>query len=131
MSELDEIRRKRMQQLQQQQQMAAAQQGASIEQMQQEEARKQQFEQEKKNALRQIMSPEARQRLANLRLTKPELVNGIEMQLISLAQAGRLQIPVTDATLKQILKETMGSKREIHLTIPSGHFTLEFLYFKI
>ena len=85
MSELDEIRRKRMQQLQQQQQMAAAQQGASIEQMQQEEARKQQFEQEKKNALRQIMSPEARQRLANLRLTKPELVNGIEMQLISLA----------------------------------------------
>lgn len=116
MSELDEIRRKRMQQLQQQQQMAAAQQGASIEQMQQEEARKQQFEQEKKNALRQIMSPDARQRLANLRLTKPELVNGIEMQLISLAQAGRLQIPVTDATLKQILKETMGSKREIHIT---------------
>lgn len=115
MSELDEIRRRRMEQLQQQQ-LAAQQQGASLEQMQQEEMRRQQFEEEKKNALRQILSPEARQRLSNLRLTKPDLVNAIEMQLISLAQAGRLQIPVTDATLKQILKETSGKKHEIKIT---------------
>lgn len=115
MSELDEIRRRRMEQLQQQQ-LAAQQQGASLEQMQQEEMRRQQYEEEKKTALRQILSPEARQRLSNLRLTKPELVNAIELQLISLAQAGRLQIPVTDDTLKQILRETSGQKREINIT---------------
>jgi programmed cell death protein 5 len=115
MSELDEIRRRRMEQLQQQQ-MAAQQQGATYQQMQQEEQMRQQYEEQKKNALRQILSPEARQRLANLRLTKAELVNAIEMQLIQMAQAGRIQIPVSDATLKQILRETTNTKREIHIT---------------
>jgi programmed cell death protein 5 len=116
MSELDDIRRRRMEEIRRQQQMAAQQQGASLEQMQQQEAMRQQYEEEKKSALRQILTPEARQRLANLRLTKPELVNGIEMQLISLAQARRLQIPVTDDVLKQILRETTSTKREINIT---------------
>lgn len=115
MSELDEIRRRRMEQLQQQQ-MAAQQQGVNYQQMQQEEQMRQQYEEQKKNALRQILSPEARQRLANLRLTKAELVNAIEMQLIQMAQSGRIQIPVSDATLKQILRETTNTKREIHIT---------------
>ena len=116
MSDLDEIRRRRMEQLKQQQLAAQQQQGASLEQMQQEEQARKQFENQKKNALRQILTPEARQRLANLRLTKAELVNAIEMQLIQMAQAKRLQIPVTDATLKQILRETTSNKREIHIT---------------
>jgi len=115
MSELDEIRRRRMEQLQQQQ-MAAQQQGVNYQQMQQEEQMRQQYEEQKKNALRQILSPEARQRLANLRLTKAELVNAIEMQLIQMAQSGRIQVPVSDATLKQILRETTNTKREIHIT---------------
>ena len=114
MSELDEIRRRRMEQLQQQ--AATQQQGANVQQMQQEEQMRQEYEEQKKNALRQILSPEARQRLANLRLTKAELVNAIEMQLIQMAQSGRIQIPVSDDTLKQILRETTGSKREIHIT---------------
>ncbi|RAP53419.1 MAG: hypothetical protein BZ138_01005 [Methanosphaera sp. rholeuAM270] len=115
MSELDEIRRRRMEELQQQQ-MAAQQQGVNYQQLQQEEQMRQQYEEQKKNALRQILSPEARQRLANLRLTKAELVNAIEMQLIQMAQSGRIQIPVSDATLKQILRETTNTKREIHIT---------------
>ena len=114
MSELDEIRRRRMEQLQQQ--AATQQQGANVQQMQQEEQMRQEYEEQKKNALRQILSSEARQRLANLRLTKAELVNAIEMQLIQMAQSGRIQIPVSDDTLKQILRETTGSKREIHIT---------------
>lgn len=114
MSELDEIRRRRMEQLQQQ--AATQQQGANLQQMQQEEQMRQEYEEQKKNALRQILSPEARQRLANLRLTKAELVNAIEMQLIQMAQSGRIQVPISDDTLKQILRETTGSKREIHIT---------------
>ncbi|MCD7781591.1 MAG: DNA-binding protein [Methanosphaera sp.] len=116
MSELDEIRRRRMQELQQQQQQQMNQQGVDLQQMQQQQAAQQQFEEEKKTALRQILSAEARQRLSNLRLTKPELVNSIEMQLISLAQSGRIQIPVSDDTLKQILNQTTSNKREIHIT---------------
>ena len=116
MSELDEIRRRRMEQLQQQQMAAQQQQSANYQQLQQEEQMRQQYEEQKKNALRQILTPEARQRLANLRLTKAELVNAIEMQLIQMAETGRIQIPVSDATLKQILRETTNNKREIHIT---------------
>ncbi|RAP50259.1 MAG: hypothetical protein BZ136_01735 [Methanosphaera sp. rholeuAM74] len=116
MSELDDIRRRRMEQLRQQQMAQQQQQGMDIQQMQQEEQMRQQYEQQKKQALRQILTPEARQRLANLRLTKPELVNALEMQLIQLAEARQLQIPVSDATLKQILREMSGKKREIKIT---------------
>lgn len=115
MSELDDIRRRRMEQLRQQQ-MQMQQQGMDYQQMQQEEQMRQQYEEQKKQALRQILTPEARQRLANLRLTKPEHVNALEMQLIQLAEARQIQIPVTDATLKQILRQMTGQKREIHIT---------------
>lgn len=116
MSELDDIRRRRMEQIRQQQMQQQQQPAMDYQQMQQEEQMRQQYEQQKKQALRQILTPEARQRLANLRLTKPELVNSIELQLIQLAQAKRIQLPVTDDVLKQILRETSGQKREIHIT---------------
>ncbi len=55
--------------------------------------------------LRKIMTPEARSRLANLRLVKPELADLVEQQIIALAQAGRIPIPVTDELLKKILAQ--------------------------
>lgn len=116
MSELDDIRRRRMEQLRQQQMQMQQQQGMDYQQMQQEEQMRQQYEEQKKQALRQILTPEARQRLANLRLTKPEHVNALELQLIQLAEARQIQIPVSDATLKQILRQMTGQKREIHIT---------------
>ena len=69
MSDLDEIRQRRMAELQAQQ--AAAQNQAqqqAMAQAQQQEAQAQ-FEAQKKQILGQIMTPEARQRLANLKLT--------------------------------------------------------------
>jgi programmed cell death protein 5 len=116
MTELDDIRRRRMEELRQQQLAQQQQQGANLQQMQQEQEMRERYEAQKKQALKQILTPEARQRLANLRLTKPELVNSIELQLIQLAQAKRIQLPVTDDVLKQILRETSGQKREIHIT---------------
>jgi len=115
MTELDDIRRRRMEELKQQQ-LAQQQQGVNLQQMQQEQEMRERYEAEKKQALKQILTPEARQRLANLRLTKAELVNALEMQLIQLAEARQLQIPVSDATLKQILREMSGKKREIKIT---------------
>ena len=116
MSDLDEIRQKRMAELQAQQ--AAAQQQAQqqqVAQMQQQEAQAQ-FEAQKKQILGQIMTPEARNRLANLKLTKPELVNQIEIQLIQSAQAGSLRGKVTDEQLKVLLRQIAGQKREIKIT---------------
>ncbi len=121
MSELDELRKKRMAELQQQAAMndpQMAQQQLAQQQLAQQQAaqRQQEMEAQLKQAMRQILTPEARGRLDNLRLTKPELVQQIEIQLLQSAQAGSLRGKVTDDQLKVLLKNLMGQKREINIT---------------
>jgi len=79
---------------------------------QEERARR---ELERQAAMRVILTPEARQRLANLRLVKPELVAQLEEQLIQLANTGRIKMPITDETLKQILLRLSSSRRRIRI----------------
>ncbi|MCC7549959.1 MAG: DNA-binding protein [Methanobacterium sp.] len=115
MSDIEEIRRKRMQELQQQ---AAAQQAAQQQSpdAQAQEQMRRELEAQKRQALLQILTPEARSRLANLRLTKPEFVDQIELQLIQLAQMGRIKSKITDEQLKELLRKMSGQKREINIT---------------
>jgi len=73
-------------------------------------------EAEKQAAMRLILTPEARERLANLRLVKPELVERLEEQLIQLANSGKIPTPITDDVLKEILSRlTSMSKRDIKI----------------
>jgi len=69
----------------------------------QEEERRRQLELQKETLLRRILTPEARARLSNLKLVRPDLARIIEEQLIALAQTGRIRTPVTDRELKQLL----------------------------
>ncbi len=62
-------------------------------------------EAQKRRILRRILTPKARERLANVRLVKPEIARLVEEQLIILAQQGRIPLPVTDYVLKAILME--------------------------
>ncbi|MDW8021786.1 MAG: DNA-binding protein [Nitrososphaerota archaeon] len=71
-------------------------------------------EMERQAAMRIILTPEARQRLANLRLIKPELVAQLEEQLIQLANSGRVKMPITDEVLKDILSR-LTTKRDIKI----------------
>ncbi|MEM4717179.1 MAG: DNA-binding protein [Desulfurococcaceae archaeon] len=67
--------------------------------------------------LRQILTPEARERLSNLRLVKPELATALEEQLIMLAQSGKVKIPITDDFLKKLLSELYEqTRRETKIT---------------
>ena len=112
MSDIEEIRRRRMEQLQQQQ---AAQQ-VSQQEIEAQEHMRQEMEAQKKQIMMQILTPEARSRLANIRLTRPDYVNQIELQLIQLAQAGRIASKITDEQLKELLRKLAGPKKEINIT---------------
>jgi programmed cell death protein 5 len=100
--ELEALRQKRMAEIQQQQNNQSAQ-----------EEKAKQFEMQKQAILRQILTPEARDRLANIKLANPEQANAVEMQLIQIAQSGRLQGVITDAMLREILQKIIPRKREI------------------
>ncbi len=59
-----------------------------------------------------LLDPEARQRLMNVRLVKPELASAVENYLINSASSGRLNRPLSDEELKQLLLRIQQPKRE-------------------
>lgn len=101
MSEDDELRKlreQRMEQLRRQQ----------IEQQQQQRDQQEALiEAQKQMLLRKILSSDARSRLANIRLARPQYAQQIEMQLLQIFQSGRLQgqIPLSDIQFKNLLKK--------------------------
>ncbi len=72
----------------------------------------QQIDVQKQAVLRKILTPEARSRLTNLKMVKSEFTEQIELQLIQLAQQGRINIPVTDQQLKEILIRLQSNRRD-------------------
>lgn len=103
--ELDAIRQRKLAELQQQ----ALQEQA-------EEQKQADVDAQKETILRQILTPEARARLTNIRMVKPQFAEQIEMQLIQLASSGRLKGRVTDEQLKSLLAQIQGKERERKVT---------------
>lgn len=99
--ELDAIRQRKLAELKQQ----AAQDNLADQQAAEVEAQKEAI-------LRQILTPEARQRLTNIKMVRPQVAEQIEAQLIQLAGSGRLRSRVTDEQLKALLKQIQGRERE-------------------
>ena len=64
-------------------------------------------------ALRMALTSEARQRLANVRMVRPDLANSIEEYIIQLASSGKLRTAVDDEQVKQMLAQLQGRKRDI------------------
>jgi programmed cell death protein 5 len=102
--ELEELRRRKMLELQ-----------ARLQEQQRQEELRRQFEHQKRMVLQQILTPEARSRLANIRMAKPEFAEQIELQLLQLAQSGRITAKITDEQLKKILDRIVSSRREIRI----------------
>jgi len=102
--ELEAIRRRRMIEIQQQAQERAVQdqQAAAV-------------AAQRQVLLRQILTPEARERLGRIELAYPEIAESVENQLISLAQSGRIQSAIDDHTLQEILRRVVPRKREIKI----------------
>lgn len=63
-------------------------------------------------ALRSILDSDARARLANIRMVKPDLATNIENYLLGLASQGRAPEQITDSQLKQILVSIQQPRRD-------------------
>ena len=102
--ELEELRKRKLMELQQR-----------LAQEQEKVQMQQQIEIQKQALLRKILTAKARQRLTNLKMVKPDFAEQLELQLIQLAQQGKVNIPMTDEQLKDILIRLQPSRRDIKI----------------
>ena len=105
--ELEKIRKKKLLEIQQQQQFE--------ESMEQQDTQQKEFEDKKKMILRTILTSKAKERLGNIKLSRPEIAENIENQLIMLAQSGRLENKINDEQLRGILQRIIPKKRDINI----------------
>ena len=103
--ELEAIRQRKMAELQQQALREQSQEQAVAE-----------AQAQKESILRKILTPEARARLSNIKMVKPEFAEQIEMQLIQLASSGKLRGQVTDDQLRTLLVQLQEKERERKVT---------------
>lgn len=102
--EMEELRRRRLLELRQR-----------LAQEQQRIQAQQQIEMQKQTVLRRILTADARRRLTNLKMVKPEFAEQLELQLIQLAQQGRIELPIDDGQLKEILTRLQSQRRETQI----------------
>ncbi|MCD6154537.1 MAG: DNA-binding protein [archaeon GB-1867-097] len=98
--ELEAIRQKKLQELQQ-----------KLEEAKRREA----LEAAKREALRRILTPKARSRLMNLKMVRPQFAEQLELQLIQLANSGKIPIPLTDTQLKNILLQLTNRRKHTRI----------------
>ena len=106
--ELEEIRRRKLAQLQNQ-----------VGEAQRQQEMQEEMNAQKQAILRKILSPEARSRLTNIKMVRPEFASQLELQLIQLAQTGQLarigKLPLSDENFKIILSRLSGKKQEFRI----------------
>jgi len=70
----------------------------------------------REQVLRVLLTPEARQRLTNIRMVKPELAKAVEDYLITMGSQGKLNKALTDDELKQLLASIQKPKRDFKIS---------------
>jgi programmed cell death protein 5 len=104
--ELQRLKAQRMAELQARQQQNAEQQRAAAD-----------AEVQKQTLMRRLLTPEARLRLGNIKMVRPEFGQQLELELVQLAQTGRVPLPITDDQLKKLLVQIEGQQRKRDISI--------------
>lgn len=100
-AQLEELRRRKMAELQAQ---AQNEQSAS--------AQRAEAAAQRDTVMRAILEPEARERLARVRMARPDIAESLENQLLMLYQQGRVRGRIDDNTLRQLLARVTPKSRE-------------------
>ncbi len=103
--EIEAIRQKKLAQLQKQQASNVQEENQAV------------LDAQKQAILRQILTEEARQRLTNVKLARPQLAEAVELRLIQLSQQSTISEKISDLQLKEILRKLQGQKRETKINI--------------
>jgi len=96
----EEIKRRMLQQIQEEQQMQAEAEA---------------IEAQKKVILRHILDAKARERLARIKMARPEAAAMIENQLIQLYQMGRIREKLDEEKFLILVRHLMPKKRDIRI----------------
>ncbi|HSA73672.1 MAG TPA: DNA-binding protein [Nitrososphaeraceae archaeon] len=69
----------------------------------------------RQKALMVLLDQDARQRLMNIRMVKPELAMAVENYLITAASSGKLNRALSDEELKQLLINLQQPKKKFRI----------------
>ncbi|MFB6201496.1 MAG: DNA-binding protein [Halorhabdus sp.] len=105
--EIEQLREERMEELREQ-----AEQGEGGDAR---EAAQQRAEAQKKAVLRQHLTDDARKRLNTLKMSKPEVAEQVESQLVAIAQSGRIQGKIDDEKMAQLLDELTPDSKSFNI----------------
>ncbi|WP_435067554.1 DNA-binding protein [Haloplanus sp. C73] len=101
---IEELRQQKMQELKEQ-----AQEGGAGGEANQQAAREQ-AEAQKQAVLKQNLTDGARQRLNAVQMSKPEVAEKVEQQIVALARSGRIQDRIDEDQMRKLLKELTPDK---------------------
>ncbi|TFJ85369.1 hypothetical protein NSK_003328 [Nannochloropsis salina CCMP1776] len=93
--------------------------GMSTEEMEAQKAKHAEMEERRQFMLDQILSPEARERLARIAIVRKEKVRGVQDMLIQAATSGRLRGKVSEEQLIEMLEQVSSQvdKKATKVTI--------------
>ncbi len=103
-NELDQLRQQRMEELK-----------ARMAQQQNAEQQAVEAEQQLDGLLRQVLEPEAKARLSNIRLVNRELYYKTAQTIAYIAKSGKLHQKISEAELKKLLERLSPPKKEIRI----------------
>ena len=74
-----------------------------------------QLKAQKEMMLKQVLSGDARLRLNNVRMVKPDLADLVEKYILNLTVQGKISGQISDEQLKQILSSAQQPKRDFKI----------------
>jgi programmed cell death protein 5 len=108
---IEELRQQKMEELREQAQSPeGGGQGGEAQQ-----AAREQAEAQKQALLKQHLTDGARQRLNAVQMSKPEVADQIEQQIVALAQSGRLRDRIDEEQMKELLRELTPDSKSFNV----------------